>query len=69
MRTTRAIIKDEQWSSSHAADCEQNDWQMPVKTLPFLVVGKKRKRSDILFLIFSWGLQKVAKYLREDILI
>ena len=31
--------KDDQWPSSHEADCEQNDWQTPVKTLPSLTVG------------------------------
>ena len=29
--------------SSHEADCEQNDWQTPVKTLPSLAVGKNEK--------------------------
>ena len=51
MRTDRAVIrissdrvanKDEQWLSSHEADCEQNDRQTPVKTLPSLAVGNKQ---------------------------
>ena len=31
--------KYEQWPSSHDADCEQNDWQTLVKTLPSPVVS------------------------------
>ena len=35
MRTDRAV------TSSHEADCGQNDWHTPVKTLPSLAVGNK----------------------------
>ena len=35
-------ISDEQRPSSYEADCEQNDWHTPVKTLLSLAVGNRR---------------------------
>ena len=43
--------KDEQWPSSHEANCEQNDWQTPVKTLPSLEVGNN---------VYAWNLVVLA---------
>ena len=40
MQTMWPWHKDEQWPSSHQADCEQNDGQKPVKTLPSIAIGK-----------------------------
>ena len=34
------------WVLSHEADCEQNDWHAPVKTLPPLAIGKHKCHSS-----------------------
>ena len=39
MSSDRVANKDEQWPSSHEADCKQNYWQPPVKNITFPCSG------------------------------